>query len=778
VLPQNRLPGLCPACTWSDLFEDAELSNPPTPTSYPAPLTQQTAQSTATIRLPIRGYEVLEVIARGGMGIVYRAHQLQPDRLVALKMLLPHQVASPAAADRFRVEIRALTELDHPNILPVYEVGEYEGIPFFTMKLAPGGTLSAQRQSLSGKWRQIAELMIVLADAVHFAHERGVLHRDLKPGNILFDENRRPYISDFGLAKLAHADGSLTQSTDFLGSPHYLAPELATQSARHATISSDLYSLGAILFELLAGQPPFQAENIPALLKKIVEEEPAFPHAGIPADLQTIALKCLNKNPATRYRSARELSEELSRWLNGEPITARPISSTERLSRWARRNPALASLSSALFVTLLAGTILLWKANRNLVHALNDARHAEAAAEKNLGAEMLSEARAQRASGYGGDPKATLGLLARLAKIDPSLAARNEAVAVLAAGAGQQPIYHEFTTTTPGARNGCTLDVSPQDDLLLTGSNDGVALFDTASRQEIWRARAAGIPWMYVFFHPDGKSLLYSAKMIGINQSSFTRSASNRVEVTEPTLLGRRFDSTLHAIEGSGHNWLIGLDRDPLYIVRADVWPDGRPESAHTIASGLRMTAIALSPDGRWAASTTVPGTDLQLWDAQKGVALRLLGIDKAILPRFSPDGRFLVARSSSDFSLLEVGTWKKVHGWPIEKASRAFSRIAFSPDGQMLLVPQSPTRFQLLDATQYHELLSFSVPAELYDAVWSHDAHKLYMLSGTGRVLEWDLAALHTELAAIGLDFRPGDGSRTIKTARATLPQSAGNSP
>ena len=267
VLPSDRLAGLCPACTWQGLFavEEPEV---PIPSADPPP---------ALMRVP--GYEVSEEIARGGMGIVYRARQLDPPRMVALKMLLPQQLASPHMAERFRLEVRALTELDHPAILPVYQMGEHENLPFFTMKLATGGTLAQQTAEFAGDWRRIAELIVLLADAVQFAHERGVLHRDLKPGNILFDEQGRPYVSDFGLAKLASADSDLTRSMDFLGTPHYVAPEIAAQSARQATTASDIYSLGAILYELLTGRPPFEAEGVPALLKKITEDEPMRPSA-------------------------------------------------------------------------------------------------------------------------------------------------------------------------------------------------------------------------------------------------------------------------------------------------------------------------------------------------------------------------------------------------------------------------------------------------------------------------------------------------------------------
>src|SRR5262249_1755983 len=212
---------------------------------------------------------------------------------------------------------------------PVHQMGEHDGLPFFTMKLATGGTLAQRKGQLAGNWRDIAELMVTLADAVQFAHDRGVLHRDLKPSNILFHEQNHPYLTDFGLAKLAHADADLTRSVDFLGTPPYVAPEVATRSARQATTASDIYSLGAILYELLAGRPPFEAESVPALLKKISEDEPIKPSAkasAVPRDLEVICLKSLAKEPARRYESARALVEDLRCWLDGRPIRARPVS--------------------------------------------------------------------------------------------------------------------------------------------------------------------------------------------------------------------------------------------------------------------------------------------------------------------------------------------------------------------------------------------------------------------------------------------------------------------
>jgi WD40 repeat protein len=756
-LPGRRLDGFCPACAWK------ELSNHDAADEVPK---QVGRESGLLMRVP--GYELLEEIARGGMGIVYRAQQLEPRRTVALKMLLPHQLGSAEMAERFRLEVRALTELDQPAILPVYQVGEHNGLPFFTMKLATGGTLAQRKHQLFGNWRAIAELVVRLAEAVQFAHEHGVLHRDLKPGNILFDEQDRAYVSDFGLAKLVSEDTDLTRSASFLGTPHYVSPEVAARSARQATTASDVYSLGAILYELLSGHLPFEADGVPALLKKIVESEPARVNCGqpgarpgtpVPRDLEVICLKCLAKEPPRRYGSARELAEDLRRWLEGKPIQARPVAPAERLWRWAVRNPALAAVSASLALTLLLGAPLLWRANHRLREALEKSARAEAAALANLQAQLLAQVRSQRPTGYGGNPAAALELVERAARIKPTLEARNEAVAALAAGGARRPVFRELDAGSTGQAalsTGCTFDISHDDRLLLVGTMAGVQLRDTASGRQLWSTNVPALPWMYVAFHPDGRSLLYSTRETGIVRCEYRwrDGAGGEVvaEVGEPQTIGRPYDSTIQSIGPGG--WVVALDRDPLFIVRMDLWPDGDPQRARTIASGERMTALSLSPDGRWAASTTLPVTDVRLWDALTGRSTGLLGVTGAGARQFSPDNRWLVVRGPKEFRLWEVGSWKPGPAWAVPPGARSPARICFSPDGRTLALPQTITQFQLVDMGTYAELVSLSSPAQVHDATWSHDGKHLYLLANDNRVLDWNIGALGQELAKLKLNW------------------------
>jgi eukaryotic-like serine/threonine-protein kinase len=303
-------------------------------------------------------YELGRELGRGGMGVVYEARQLSLHRIVALKMLLPARLASVEELERFRFEAEGVAALEHPNILPVYEVGTAQGQPYFTMKLADGGSLAEQLQDKRLTAAEAARLLATVSHAVHHAHQRGIQHRDLKPGNILLDAAGRPYVSDFGLAKFRDRDSGLTLSTTVLGSPAYMSPEQASGDARRVTVASDVYSLGAILYESLAGRPPFAGATALETMRQVVEAEPTPLRelvARVDRDLEVICLKCLQKDPAKRYASAEVLARDLERWLAGDPIQARPVSRGERFVRWCRRRPALTASLAALFLALIAG---------------------------------------------------------------------------------------------------------------------------------------------------------------------------------------------------------------------------------------------------------------------------------------------------------------------------------------------------------------------------------------------------------------------------------------
>jgi eukaryotic-like serine/threonine-protein kinase len=292
------------------------------------------------------------------MGVVYQARQLSLNRLVALKMIRSAHLAGETDVDRFQAEAEAAGGLDHPNIVPIYEVGERDGQHFFSMKLVEGGSLAQQMGRFHADPRAAARLLVKIARAVHYAHQCGVLHRDLKPANILLDRLGEPQVIDFGLAKRVEADSSITLSGSVLGTPHYMAPEQAAGQTRRLTTASDIYSLGAILYQLLTGKLPFDAPTPLEVIRMVVDHEPLPPSSfglRLDLDLETISLKCLEKEPQNRYRSAAELADDLDRWLNHLPILARPASRWEHTRKWVRRRPAIASL---LAVCLLAATTI------------------------------------------------------------------------------------------------------------------------------------------------------------------------------------------------------------------------------------------------------------------------------------------------------------------------------------------------------------------------------------------------------------------------------------
>src|SRR6184192_1545150 len=307
-------------------------------------------------------YQILEEIGRGGIGVVYRARHRR--RIVALKRALPYHAESRETLARFRREAQAAASLDHPNILPIYEVSECDdGLPFFSMKFAGGGSLLEAAPALRGEPRRAVALMAKVVRAVQHAHAQGILHRDLKPGNVLLDGRGEPLVSDFGLAKWLDTSSHLTRTLTIFGTPGYIAPEQVNGSAGKLGPTSDVYSLGAILFDLLTGRPPFLGEHALKVIQQ-ASEKPApklrtlVP--GLDRDLETICAKCLEREPGARYRSAGALAEDLESWLEGRHIVARPVSPAARAWRWTRRNPVVAGMAALLLVLGSTIGVMIW----------------------------------------------------------------------------------------------------------------------------------------------------------------------------------------------------------------------------------------------------------------------------------------------------------------------------------------------------------------------------------------------------------------------------------
>src|SRR6201993_332560 len=301
----------------------------------------------------IGNYEILEEIARGGMGVIYRARQRHSRRIVALKRVISYHTDSRETLERFRREAEAAASFDHPNILPIYEVGQGEdGLPFFSMKYAAGGSLQKAGPALHSEPRECVRLMVKVARAVQYAHEYGILHRDLKPGNILLDGHGEPFVTDFGLAKWLDTRTELTRTLTIFGTPGYIAPEQTKAPAAKLTPAADLYSLGAILFDLFTGRPPFLGEHALAVVQQASEKPAPKLRSLAPSldrELETICARCLEREPQARYRSASDLAVDLERWLEGRPIIARRVAPPVRAWRWSKRNPTTAAVTVVAF---------------------------------------------------------------------------------------------------------------------------------------------------------------------------------------------------------------------------------------------------------------------------------------------------------------------------------------------------------------------------------------------------------------------------------------------
>lgn len=462
-------------------------------------------------------YELVEEIACGAMGVVYRANQRSLNRSVALKMIRGSLLASEAEVRRFQTEAEAAAGLDHPSIVPIYEIGTHEGQHYFTMKLVEGGTLADRMEAYRDDPNSAARLLATVARAVDAAHRHGILHRDLKPGNILLDRDGQPHVTDFGLAKQLESENALTLSGQILGTPYYMAPEQAEGNGKRLTTAADIYSLGAILYEMLTGRPPFKGDTVLETLRCAREEDVKPPHlvaADSDRDLETIALKCLRKRPEHRYPSAAALADDLDRRARGEPIAARPVTRTERVVKWVRRKPVHAALlgtAAILILTLGVGGPLV---------AIKQSRLRETADKQRLkaeAAETVAESRAEeiRRNLYfaemnlAGEAAAEPGGLARvvglLGKWVPktgvddlrgwewyylrSLSARDAATFYPQAGT-----LHSVAWSPDGSR-------------VAAAGWSGISLLDAASGEGILKLAAHKAPVKAVSWRPDGDRL-------------------------------------------------------------------------------------------------------------------------------------------------------------------------------------------------------------------------------------------------------------------------------
>ncbi len=712
---------------------------------------QDLARAAGGSRLPERfgDYELLEEIARGGMGVIYKARHVKANRIVALKMILSGSLASAEAVERFRTEARAAAALDHPGIVPIYEIGENDGQHFFTMQLVSGGALSQRLQEGPMPPFEAAELVRLVTLAVQAAHERGVIHRDIKPHNILLAEVTKPLVpklTDFGLARIG--DGSsLTRSGEQLGTPSYMPPEQAAGRTNQIGPVSDVYSLGAVLYCLLTGRPPFQAATPLETMRQVMEQEPVAPrmlNPAVPRDLETVCLKCLEKAPERRYTTARELAEELGRFKAGAPVLARPVGIVERLARWGRRNPLVASLASTVLLLLCLGTIV---SSVLAARAAANARSAELAREKEAErADREADAKREAAEHKQSAEKALKQSEAERVRAEKALHRVEEELyrAEMARYAFQlnsvqkklqqgelaqaktllmvcnpRMSHWEYSyflgLCNAGERSQDRLSIAIEDRVQwgLTFSPDGkqlagtdgnkIKLWDTATGQEI-RAFSGGVPLFDVAFSADGKQIAAG----GLYGNLFVWEFATGEKTLSVTIGEPRVESVAFSPNGKYLASLSGKNIKLWDLATASVVLTLDPGTLGKSAYLAGMQGIGFSPDGQYITAAS-SNRILTVWEAATGKVF--LKIDNhaagAQRPTFSPDGKQILSCDHSN----GVNVWNSATGERIVRLEGFTGRVphaAFSPDGRRI-VTCGRDGVKLFDAKTGQELLTLT---------------------------------------------------------------------
>jgi WD40 repeat protein len=711
--------------------------------------------------LPLRSfgdYELLEEIARGGMGVVYKARQISLQRIVALKMIVTGQLASGGDVLRFRTEAEAAASLDHPHIVPIYEVGEYraEGsatpVPYFSMKLIEGGSLAEHLPKLASDLRPAVQVLATVARAVHFAHQRGILHRDLKPPNILLDAQGQPHITDFGVAKRVAGGSDLTRSGAIVGTPSYMAPEQARAEKRLST-AADVYSLGAILYEILALRPPFRADTPLDTLLRVLDSEPDPPSRHRPRvdrDLETICLKCLDKDPARRYGSAEALAEDLERWLAGEPILARPSTAWERLRKWARRKPAAAALVGVIVVAaavVLAAMVMSYivvhdaldLAHAEKAHTLEEKAHTQEALDRERLANYYKDIHAAQQAWTGNNVAQAEQILD--ACPDPLRGWEWHYLKRLCRAHAVSLDVTAFPVQSPGR-------------WLVVRQGPGVAVLDAETGKELHAVRELEGDLGLVALSTDGLRLAVVTR-------PKARRTLSRVQVWDlpqsrvihtavyPALLvdrlafspdGQRLTMAAHDPQG----------RFPSALTVRNV---SSGKAAFTVEHRRSFHQVAWSPDGHRIAGVHARG--LIVLDASTGRELFSFATERvpgAIA--FSPDGSWLAVTQSSDTELglfanpqpanlvvVDAATGAK-RNW-VNTAVTRINDLAFHPHNQWLALAGDDGLVRLVDSVTGRELNHFRGhlgPAA--SVAFSPDGQRLLSTSAEGQFKAWAVAA------------------------------------
>jgi WD40 repeat protein len=715
-------------------------------------------------------YELLEEIARGGMGVIYRARQRSLDRIVAVKLLLFGAQASPEYVRRFRAEATAAASLQHPNIVVIHEVGVHQGEHYLVMDLVDGPNLAkfVKDQPLSAT--RAAVYLKTIAEAIHYAHERGILHRDLKPSNVLIDSNDQPRITDFGLARKLDGDSTLTLTGQVLGSPSYMPPEQAGATGRKVDRRSDVYSLGAMLYHVLVGRPPFSGGDLNQTLDQLFNREPVSPrllNPTVPRDLETICLKCLEKEPGRRYPSAQALADELGRFLRSEPIHSRPVSSLEKVWRWCRRKPALATLLVLLPVVAAVGLAgILWElrqarqnlylANTNLAlantHLANEALEDKDLARTRLLLSALDDSPVPRskrgwewrylAGRSGGDQSRILDTQrASLCAISLStdgqwLASINEDGLVKVWDfAGKNEVTNwlahlSASTAPPRERIHAALFLSGSHTLITTGPDQCVRLWDipagtklseTKVSQQVNRlALSKDSQWLAGGAYEDQGLSLWrvSGRQLSLVSSDWQSGL--------PLLFQLAFAPDGLTLFAGG---------PAAQSVRPfDISEPTQPRSLPALEDS--DAPLAVSPDGRWLAMAGIDGLPLRVL-ALPGLtpfSTNYIGGSRLSTLRFSPDSK-VVAAGLEDGRITLVSLDGSREPISLLGHESYVVQMVFSPDGKTLVSASLDKTVRLWDLTTGERAKwSFIVDGIPNDVNFSPDSKRL--VSVTRRVV------------------------------------------
>jgi eukaryotic-like serine/threonine-protein kinase len=725
----------------------------------------------------IPGYEVLGVLGRGGMGVVYRAWQEGLNRLVAVKMVHAGAQANPKVLSRFRVEAEAVARLQHPNIVQVHEVGEHAGSPFLVLELVEGCSLAKCLAGTPRPARQAAELLETLARTIHYAHRQGVVHRDLTPANVLLTADGQPKITDFGLAKLIIGGGDLrTQTGELLGTPSYMAPEQAASQHEVIGAATDVYALGAILYELLTGRPPFKAESTLETLRQVVADEPVAPsrlRPKLPSDLETICVKCLHKEPSHRYASAEALADDLRRFLEGRPIKARRSSALERGWRWCRRYPAVAALcglTSTLLLTLtvvsVTAAVRIDKARRRADQTAADERLARQRAQDRLVRLNVVTGNFQT---NAGDHRSALLRYAEAWMLDQD-------------EPSSEPIHR--------LRLACVLERSPR--------LEGICFHTSPVLEAHFDAKGARV----LTRTEDGRAFLWDPYRSRPIAGPLPHDGKVLCAALSPD--GTRVITT--GTDGTARLWAAATGgplgaplRHPGVVRHADFSPDGQRLATACADGTVRFWTIpggkllepavrldgearfvGFSPDGRLV--VTVDGRETaRVWDAADGRPLtpslphRLTPGDPAERlvqpPLFSPDSaRLLTADGQTTVRMCDARTGARA--MPPFKLGFVLNRAEFSPDGRQILLVGKNSTSRLIDAANGRVILSLHHPREVQAGCFSSDGRRVATSSSSGLIHVRDaqtgknvLTPLQHAAHVTGLAFTPA-GDRLLSVS------------